>query len=304
MGPVGAEIIHVRASPPCGDILINRKKKHVFLRAILVGLLGLLMSQEGMTERPTERPTEYYQYRLTVSHAEREKVQEFVEKYSQDWAFCMHQADAEDKSEHFHIVMRDFTTKKVDAFRKAVSKHYERSGNGLHAGKFMNNHVCKSIGYFKHEPDVEIIHSGQDYWVEYIETEPAFKKSEKLSVLKEKQSHPVLTYANVLKQATKYKAEHNMQTNDLSKVVEQMVNEHNWWPSRELLTNGIPAETHQRFSDMGQSKRTKLSFWLPHERSDKKLEWADRVATGFYPTGVSSSGNPGDSRKLVTGRSI
>lgn len=250
------------------------------------------------SDRPTDRPTEYYQYRLTVSHAEREKVQEFVEKYSQDWAYCMHQADAEDKAEHFHIVMRDFNSKKVDAFRKAVSKHYERSGNGLHAGKFMNNHVSKAIGYFKHEPDVDIVHSGQDYWTEYVETEPAFKKSQKPAVLKEKQSHPVLTYANVLKQASKYKAEHNMQTNDLSKVVEQMVNEHNWWPSRELLTNGIPAETHQRFSDMGQSKRTKLSFWLPHERSEKKLEWADRVASGFYPTGVSSTGNPGDSRKL------
>lgn len=250
------------------------------------------------SDRPTDRPTEYYQYRLTVPHRELETVRKFVTQYSKDWAMCMHKPDTEDASEHFHVVMRDFTTRQVDAFRKAVSKHFARSGNGLHAGKFQNNHVCKAIGYFKHEPDVEIHHSGQDYWVEYIETEPAFDKSLKPApVLKEKQSYPVLTYANVLKQASKYRQEHNLPY-DLSVVVETMVNEHNWWPSRELLTNGIPAETHQRFSDVGQKKRTKLSFWLPHERSDKKLEWADRVASGFYISGVSSSGNPGDSRVI------
>lgn len=260
--------------------------------------MSQIQSDRPTDQRPTERPTEYYQYRLTVPHRELETVRKFVSQYSKDWALCMHNPDSEDAAEHFHVVMRDFTTKAVDAFRKAVSKHFARSGNGLHAGKFQNNHVSKAIGYFKHDPDVEIHHSGQDYWQEYIETEPAFEKSEKPGkVLKERQSYPVLTYANVLKQASKYRQEHNLKTHDLSVVVEAMVNEHNWWPSRELLTNGIPAETHQRFSDMGQSKRTKLSFWLPHERSDKKLEWADRVASGYYPSGVSSSG-PGNSKRM------
>jgi len=84
------------------------------------------------------------------------------------------------------------------------------------------------------------------------------------------QSHPVLTYSNVLKQAFKYRTEHCPTACSLSEVVELMVNEHNWCPSRELLTNGIPAEIHERFSDMVTNKRTKLAFWLPHERSEKK----------------------------------
>jgi hypothetical protein len=249
------------------------------------------------TDRPTDRPDPYYQYRLTVKHSELDRVREFIESYSKDWAFCMHNPDSEDKEEHFHVVMRDFTHKTVDAFRKAVGKHFQRSGNGLHAGKFQTNHVSKAIGYFKHDPDVEIFHSGQDYWQEYIETEPAFVKSQAPKVLKERQSHPVLTYANVLKQALKYRQEHKLRNELLSEIVEEMVNSHNWWPSRELLANGIPAETHQRFSDMVTNKRTRLAFWLPHERSEKKLEWADRVATGWYPSGVSSSG-PGNSQKL------
>ncbi len=161
------------------------------------------------TDQPTDRPEPYYQYRLTVKHTEVSLVREFLKKYSKDWAlFCMHNPDGEDSQEHFHMVMRDFTQKTVDAFRKAVSKHFSRSGNGLHSGKFQTNHVSKAIGYFKHDPDAEIYHSGQDYWQEYIETEPAFVKSQAPKVLfKETKSHPALTYGNVLKQALKYRQE-------------------------------------------------------------------------------------------------
>lgn len=262
-----------------------------------VGGMGLLMSH-STTDRPTDptgRPDPYYQYRLTVPHSARNEVADLIGRYSKDFAYCMHHPDElEDgcKQEHFHAVFRDFSTKTVDSFRKAVSKHFGRSGNGLHAGKMQDNHVSKAIGYFKHDPDADIFHSGQPYWIEYIETEPAFVKgASKRKLFKESMSHPVLTYANVLKQALKYRTEHCPTERDLSNVIERMVNEHNWWPSRELLTNGVPAETHQRFSDMVSSKRTRLAFWLPHERSEKKLEWADRVASGFYPHGVSTTGS-------------
>lgn len=251
-----------------------------------------------LPEFPNPRPDPYYQYRLTVPFASLRDVRKLLTFYSKDWALCMHKPDSEDSSEHFHMVMRDFDTKKIDAFRKAVCKHFSRQGNGLHAGKMQTgNHVSRAIGYFKHDPDCEIYHSGQPYWDDYIQNEPAFVKSEAPRVLKERTNYPVLTYGNVLKQAIKYRKEHGLRTDSLSDVVEEMVNAHNWWPSRELLVNGIPAETHQRFSDMVQNKRTKLAFWLPHERSEKKLEWTDRVATGFYSSGVSSSG-PGDSRRL------
>jgi len=246
---------------------------------------------------PTDRPDPYYQYRLTVPHAEQATVQKFIEQYSKDWAYCKHFPDeheGECKLEHFHAVFRDFVQKTVDAFKKAVSKHFARGGNCLHAGKFQDNHVSKAIGYFKHDDHAEIIHSGQSYWTEYVDTEPAFIKSgSKRKLFKESASHPVLTYSNVLKQAAKYRTEHALKSSSLSEIVEHMVNEHNWWPSRELLTNGIPTETHQRFQDMVTAKRTKLAFWLPHERSEKKLEWADRPAAGIYPSGVITSGTWG-----------
>lgn len=247
---------------------------------------------------PTDRPDPYYQYRLTVPHAALETVLDLVKRYSKDWCLAKHFPDEfEDgcKQEHFHAVFRDFSSKTVDSFKKAVVKQFGKAGNALHAGKIQNNHVSKAIGYFKHDEHAEIQHSGQAYWDEYIETEPAFVKSQARRVLKESKSHPVLTYANVLKQAIKYRQEHGLATHKLSNVIEEMVNEHNWWPSRELLVNGIPAETHERFSDICSAKRTKLNFWLPHERSEKKLEWIDKVSV--YQHGVSSSG-PGDSKKL------
>lgn len=248
--------------------------------------------------RPTDRPDPYYQYRVTVSHDLAPELREIVSRYSNDWCLAKHfKDDFEDgcKEDHFHLVFRDFDTKKVDSFKKAVSKHFGRAGNALHAGKFQDNHVSKAIGYFKHDEHAEISHSGQAYWAEYIDTEPAFVKSGPRKVLKESQSHPVLTYTNVLKQALKYRSEHALRTSSLSDIVEEMVNESNWWPSRELLVNGIPTETHQRFSDLCQNKRTKLSFWLPHERSEKKQEWVDRLCVSTYH--VESSG-PGDSKRL------
>lgn len=255
-------------------------------------------SQNDRPTDPTDRPVPYYQYRVTRPHEDLPVLLEHIQKYSQDWCLAKHFPDEfEDgcKHQHFHVVFRDFDAKAVDRFKKSISSRFGTAGNALHAGKFQDNHVSKAIGYFKHDEHAEIQHSGQPYWDEYIETEPAFIKGKTRRVLKESQSHPVLTYANVLKQALKYRQEHSLRTNSLSDVVEEMVNESNWWPSRELLVNGIPAETHERFSDLCTSKRTKLSFWLPHERSDKKLEWIDKVSV--YSHGVASSG-PGDSQKL------
>lgn len=263
--------------------------------------VGQLMShsQNDRPTDPTDRPDPYYQYRVTIPHERLVDLLDLIQRYSKDWCIAKHfPDDMEDgcKQEHFHAVFRDFTQKTVDAFKKAVSKHFERAGNALHAGKFQDNHISKAIGYFKHDEHAEIQHSGQPYWDEYIETEPAFVKNPKTRrVLKESQSHPVLTYANVLKQALKYRQEHALRTDLLAEVVEEMVNEHNWWPSRELLVNGIPAETHQRFRDLCTSKRTKLSFWLPHERSEKKQEWLDRPCILAREV---SYGGPGDSKKL------
>lgn len=294
--------MEIRPPGKGGGFTCNKsKKKNSFYTCPYKSVtMGLLMSHCPTVDRPTapaDRPDPYYQYRLTVPHDQLAQVLSLVSSKSSDWALCLHQPDSEDKLEHYHVVMRDFCTKKIDAFKKQVVKFYSRQGNGLHAGKIQTNHISKAIGYFKHDEHATFHHSGQSYWDEYWETEPAFVKSAAPKLFKESMSYPVLTYANVLKQAHKYQKEHCPTVRELSCVVEKMVNEHNWWPSRELLTNGIPAETHQRFHDMVSTKRTRLQFWVPHERSEKKLEWVDRPATGWYPAGVSSSG-PGNSKQL------
>jgi len=255
------------------------------------------LSSNLPTNQPDHPPT-YYQYRLTVPHSEQATFDELIKLYSSDYCYVLHTPDQLDPKEHYHAVFFDLDKAKIEAFRKRFANHWQQygSGNALYAGKNCLNHVSEAIAYFKHESGAPIHHSGQAYWAKYVADTPAFVKGQppckKARVFKESMSYPVLTYANVLKQAFKYRNEHAPECIELSEVVKHMVNVHNWWPSRELLTNGIPTETHQRFSDMVSKKSSKLDFWLPHERSEKKLEWTDRVATGWYPSGVSSSGPP------------
>lgn len=251
-------------------------------------------------------PIPYYQYRLTRPHALCESFLELINKYSSDYCICLHNPDEMEegcKKEHFHAVFRDFGKKEVDKFRLAMrAEPFNCKGNADHSGKMQANHISQAVGYFKHDPDVVIRHSGQAHWLHFIENVPAFeKKSTKQVFKRERLGHPALTYGNVLKQALKYHQEHSMRTTLLSEVVEEMVNESDWCPSRDLLANGIPREIHQMFSDRVQNKRIKLDFWLPHQPSEKKLEWKDRIADGWYPSGVSSSGCPGDSKKMYSG---
>ncbi len=76
------------------------------------------------------------------------------------------------------MVMRDFDAKKVDAFEKAIAKWANATGNGLHAGRFRDNHVSHAVGYMKHDDRVEFYHSDQAYWTEYISGAPSFVKND------------------------------------------------------------------------------------------------------------------------------
>jgi hypothetical protein len=257
------------------------------------------MSRPSTVDRPTDptdRPPPYYQYRVTLPHAQHDEILTLVKMYSKDYAYCMHFPDTQEigcQKEHFHLVFRDFTDDLVDSCKKRFAKHFKLAGNSFHSGKWRTNHISNAIGYFKHDEHAEIFHSGQAYWDEYVKTQPAFVKSLVPKVLKETMSYPQLTYANVLKQAHKYRAEYCPSSRTLSDVVEKMVTDHRWQPSRELLANGIPRGLHELFESQVSNKRPRLEFWLPHDLSDKKLEWTDKVSPGFYPGGVSSSGPAG-----------
>lgn len=194
------------------------------------------------------------------------------------------------------MVMRDFDTKRIDAFKKAIAKHFVASGNGLHAGRLRDNHVLRAVGYMKHDDRVTFYHSGQPYWDEYIrDAEPFEKPDERRSrVTKERLGDPVLTYSNVVKQAIKYRNEHMADCNSLQNVLSRMVNQSNWIPSRELLRNGVPRELHELFLSRVTKTEREYNWFKPHVPSEEKQRWLDRVDD--TPIVVSAPPGGGDNR--------
>ena len=98
------------------------------------------------------------------------------------------------------MAMRDFDQKKVDSFKKAVAHKFDAKGNGLHAGKFRDNHVVHAASYMKHDERCVFYPSAQQDWPSLIEEEVTFeKRSAAVRAPKsQKLSDPTLTLSNVL----------------------------------------------------------------------------------------------------------
>jgi len=224
----------------------------------------------------------YYGYRLTRPHSSWPEIRCILCKYSSDWLVGLHFPDTEEDGcdkEHYHMVMRDFDGKKVDSFKKAIAKWANGSGNGLHAGRFRDNHISHAVGYMKHDDRVEFFHTGQSYWTDYISGSPSFVKNDnkRQRVVKERLGDPVLTYGNLVKQAVKYRSEHMADANSLQNVLSRMVHQSGWIPSRELVRNGVPRELHEMFLDRITKRQRDYDWMKPHVPSDDKLKWLDRV---------------------------
>lgn len=252
----------------------------------------------------TDRPTsvqEYYSYRLSVDHSQWGEFRAIIDNYSKDWVVCLHYPDEEEgecKKEHFHAAFRDFDKKKIDAFRKAVAKHFGKGGNALHAGCVRDNNIVKAIGYMKHDERGTFYHSPQVYWKPLINDAEPFVKGAgggKMKKAKERLSDPILTYTNVVKQAIKFRNEHAMyDTDSLQNVLSRMVNQGAWIPSRELLRNGCPKELHEMFSDRVNNRVRDYNWMKPHVPSEDKQRWLDRPDDTPIIVG-NPVGNPGDS---------
>lgn len=136
--------------------------------------------------------------------------------------------------------------KTVDALKAAISRKWKRKGNGLYAGKFMDNTVYKGIQYIKHDPNVEWSHRGP-YWRNIIDASPEWEDrvEKKARVEKEKLGHPVLTYSNVLKQAMLHREKYNLVTTELGAVLEHMTEHTNWTPDIRIMRTGLD-EMHFR----------------------------------------------------------
>ena len=216
---------------------------------------------DSTTDIPTDRQTvtriHYYAYRVTLPQSERLQLKEILYKYSKDFCFGNHGGHAEgevrdddaEQLHHFHCIICDIDRKAVDALKAQISRKYDRKGNALHAGKFMDNTVYKGIQYIKHDPNVEWTFRG-GHWPDTIDASPEWEErpAKKAKPDKEKLGWPVLTYTNVLKQAWKHREEHKMKTDQLGQVLEHMMKTTNWTPDIRLMRTGLDPLHFQQFT--------------------------------------------------------
>lgn len=201
------------------------------------------------TDRPTDLKIRYYAYRVTLPQSEREAIKQVLYKYSRDFCFGNHGGHGEgeirecddEPLHHYHCIICDFDAKAVDAFKKTMSKRFDKRGNAFHAGKFMDNTIYKGLQYIKHDPNVEWSFRG-GHWPDSIDAAPEWEERPEKKAKPEpkpKLNYPTLTAYNVLKQAWLYRQEHGMRTNELGQVLEHMMKHTNWQPDKQLMRSGL-----------------------------------------------------------------
>ena len=241
---------------------------------------------------PTTDHRPYYSYRVTVCHDQIDGIINILDNYSQDYCGVMHGGDSDTAAAHFHIIMLDFDVKKVDAFRKRMTVCYNAKGNEFHAGKFMKNDFMEALTYFSHD-NMGYFHKPADKWIQYISKAPAWVKHDKVRPPKdhrprERLGDPTLTYSNLVKQALLYRTEHKMDSNSLERILDTMVQQSSWIPSRDLVSNGVPLDLHRIFQHRMGLSVYKGKWSQPHTQSEKKKEWADQPMYYHDPNLIQS----------------
>jgi len=259
------------------------------------------------TSQSTDRPTNYFSYRLTRPHTDWPVIREIIDERAQNWLVVEHGADHEVTKPHFHMIFLDLYPKCVDGLKLAFSRHFDEKGNGLHAGKWCKNDIIEAVSYMKHDSNA-VFHAssvGADEWARLLDDAPIFiKKDIPLGkVYKEKLTDPTLTHSNVLKQAVKFQAQNMPTETSLQNVLSRMVHQSSWVPSRDLLRNGVPREFHEMFHDRVSKKQRTYAWMAPHVPSDDKVKWLDRPDSEPIIAGTLGT-CPGNSQKLWTGKDM
>lgn len=261
------------------------------------------VGETGSTSDPgsTNLPT-YFSYRVTVGHEFVDDVASICRKYSNDWCMVLHNPDADDHNPHYHIIFCDWRlpgvdpAKKVANLQKAFKDRFNGKGNQFHAGKWMSNDPEQALQYFSHDP-VRYLHMPAS-WSDRIKAAPAWvpkngsSSGPSNSRRRERLGDPVLTLSNCIKQAVIYRHNHQMDTYSLQNVLSRMVCQSGWTISRDIESNGIPRTFHDIFRHRCGGRKPDLICFAPHDKSAKKLEWADRPDTSgrciYDPVGGGS----------------
>lgn len=243
-----------------------------------------LQSESDVESEPiAEGPAymNYYSLRITVDRTQKDVLFELLSKYSKKFCMFSHvphpDADEGERNEHWHVLFLDLDRNKVDAMRKALRLRYDRSGNAFMAGKFMDNFIYKGIQYCRHDPAHQWNGRGVN-WQQLIDDSPEWEQIDSVrpkgEPKKEKMSLPTLSHHNVIKQAMKWRQEHNIKSDVLSTVLEHMTR-HGWQPDLNIMRRGLDPLHHQLFKFYVNRSRDARGEWFSPTPTPNW--WTERV---------------------------
>jgi len=232
---------------------------------------GSLLIDSPTTSQPTNTtnnpPVNYYSYRVTLPHTNYPALQEIFNRHCKTYLCGFHNAHGDEHdvegAEHFHVLMLDIDSKAVEAIRLAVSRKFERKGNALHSGKFMDNSVTKGIQYISHDAHVTYKWRGTQ-WQHWIDISPDWDhslKGKKEPEKRKREADPMLTYSNILWRALEHRREHKIASVDLAVTLEHMTRTTNWIPSADMMRRGLDPLHHSIFKYRAGGRVGKTPDW-------------------------------------------
>lgn len=242
---------------------------------------GGILIPPSQPDQPTNNPgfkiemfQHYYQYRITLPHAEFPRLQAIFNKHSKLWCAAFHypHPDGDDgeheKKEHFHVCFVDMPENKATVMRRELCKEFERQGNPLHSGKNRSNFATSYFQYCGHQPDCEYKHWGP-YWEHVMSMSPSWvdlKKKPVVSLAKiEKKSYPTMTYYNCIRQALRWREEHKIKSSDLRVVCEHMTRVGKWQPDPKIMREGLSHMHFKLFTfHCNEQQGVTPNWWDPH----------------------------------------
>lgn len=235
------------------------------------------MSGDQLTNQPTG--TNYLSLRLTLSHQLKDDIIEKVFSDVDQYIMYLHKPGS--TNEHFHIYVPIGDRRDVERYRKRVITHYPGCrGNKGYSIKCYDNGVRGFVFYCHHEGAQPIFKGDFQGIIDEVVTHGVYKKpsayregSGTEKKIREKMSNPQLTLSNLLKQAQKYREQHQIATFDLGKVVCHMVN-NGWDAAQTLKRQGIPVEDYEIFAARCGKKELQEQDWMkPHKRAERKGDY-------------------------------
>lgn len=232
---------------------------------------------------------DYYSYRITIPHDRVSDVTRITYEHSRDSILFLHFGDREVPNEHFHILIPTEDLKLADRVKVQFTRFFNKKGNEFHAGKYWHNGIVSAISYCKHgvRPDTPPIFENETYryllrvaptFVKKVEDPISVTKFGEPRKIRERLGEHVLTVGNLLKQASK----NSFGENRLDRIILKMCTTGGYVPSRDLMTNGVPVEMYELWEHRHNRNPVPMHWHRPHDRSEKKKEWSDKVTYSRY----------------------